>query len=299
MEYRQTESPVELPKSFQLSEQEKAGMRFAIEAHMAALPPGLIRSNWMRFVCMPAAMALVVVFLCAGTSYAAYGAVPGDFLYPVKIHVNEPVRLALAFTQERRARTEERFATQRVAEAKELKEQGTLDEETAHVLQKSFETHTAAARAYRGAVVAIDEKPLTPLEIYNAGTEVSVDVEKSTVVPAGKKTLAPKVPSVSAPAQKVTASTTLELVPALVASTTTEVSKQVENTLQAVMGDTVSNTKTDTASETNEAEVRHDDATASTNHPEKEDHHEENVSSLETVTNVVEEVQKKVPSLLP
>src|SRR3989339_1139174 len=60
-------------------------------------------------------MGLVAVFLLSGgAAAAAEGSLPGDFLYPVKIHVTEEVRAYLADSDEERAlweviRTERRI----------------------------------------------------------------------------------------------------------------------------------------------------------------------------------------------
>jgi hypothetical protein len=95
----------------------------------------------------PALAAIVVlVGSGAGISYAAESAVPGDALYAVKIHVNEPVAAALAFTPEAKAAVNAKIASSRVQEAETLAAEGRLTNDTSAALISDFDKHVAMAQ---------------------------------------------------------------------------------------------------------------------------------------------------------
>ncbi len=81
------------------------------------------RSPRTQFV--PAALALVLI-VGVGTSYAAENALPGDVLYPVKIHINENVQGSLAVSQASKAQWNTQLMTRRLEEAETLTAQDRL-----------------------------------------------------------------------------------------------------------------------------------------------------------------------------
>lgn len=127
-----------------LEERERVSMRNALLAHMHEHParsPWRVRLSdalgggvaWFdgsalsRLHFNPVATALLLILFCgAGTSYAAEGALPGDTLYPVKIHVNESVQGALAVSPTSQAAWNAERATRRLEEAETLAAQGRL-----------------------------------------------------------------------------------------------------------------------------------------------------------------------------
>src|SRR3989338_2663664 len=66
---------------------------------------------------MPVIAALLVVAISGGTVAAAETALPGDVLYPVKVHVTEEVQAALATTPKARAGGGGARAARRLGEA--------------------------------------------------------------------------------------------------------------------------------------------------------------------------------------
>lgn len=102
------------------------------------------------------AMVLLVVFMGAGTTAAAQGALPGDLLYPVKISINEAVEVALATTPVARAEVSAKLAERRVEEAETLAAKGTLSIQTGQALAQSFETHADNAEESAQEVEARD-----------------------------------------------------------------------------------------------------------------------------------------------
>ncbi|MBI3495414.1 hypothetical protein HY065_02195 [Candidatus Berkelbacteria bacterium] len=98
----------------------------------------LIRKPMIIKILATAGIALVVG---GGTAYAAEGALPGDALFPVKIHVNERVRAAFAVSPEARARLETKLAERRLDEAAELAAEGRLNARARAEVQANFAAH--------------------------------------------------------------------------------------------------------------------------------------------------------------
>lgn len=74
--------------------------------------------------------ALLFVFLLGASaiSGAAGTAMPGDFLYPVKVNVNERVSLVLASSSEAKTQLQAKFAENRLIEAEKLAIEGKLNQ---------------------------------------------------------------------------------------------------------------------------------------------------------------------------
>lgn len=132
-----------------LTPEERGLMRASIEAHMLAYPFGRMKSPWSTWVRISqfavAPMAILLIF--AGTAYAAAGSLPGDLLYPVKIHVNEPVEVAFATSPQAQVALQQHLAKERVSEAQALAAAGRLDATTTQELQDNFEVHASVALA--------------------------------------------------------------------------------------------------------------------------------------------------------
>ncbi len=82
------------------------------------------------------ALGLAVVF--GGTSFAAQSALPGDVLYPIKIHINEKVESLLAFGPKNSAITEAKHAIERIKEEEKLSAQDKLTSEIKNKLEDDF-----------------------------------------------------------------------------------------------------------------------------------------------------------------
>lgn len=87
------------------------------------------------------ASLLIALTLIAsgGISYAAESSLPGDTLYPVKIHVNEEVRSALAVNDKDQAEWDAARAERRLAEAATLAAKGQLKADTQTQIATNFE----------------------------------------------------------------------------------------------------------------------------------------------------------------
>jgi len=90
---------------------------------------------------MTAAIIAIMLIAGGGTSYAAESSVPGDFLYPVKIEVNENVKSAFAVSNEAEASLQARLAEERLEEAEELAARGELTAETSANIITRLQAH--------------------------------------------------------------------------------------------------------------------------------------------------------------
>lgn len=81
-----------------------------------------------------------MLLLGGGTSFVAQKSLPGDVLYPIKIHVNENVESLLAMSPKTDAEVAEEQAARRVLEADQLKAKGLLTEKLNSEIIDSFES---------------------------------------------------------------------------------------------------------------------------------------------------------------
>lgn len=97
-----------------------------------------------KFMYMPFIIILAVL-VGGGTSFAAQGAVPGDFLYSVKTEINEPVRSAFAVGANAEADLQAKLVAERIEEAEELEAEGKLEGKAAAKLATNIQAHVAKA----------------------------------------------------------------------------------------------------------------------------------------------------------
>lgn len=143
-------------RDIRLSEEEKARGRAHLREFMTMTPIRGVESTRTKEQPFFAVMhnflikrktmpifGLILAMMLAGTgvTYAAEDAVPGDTLYPVKVHVNENIGNAFAFSEERKAKWEARLAERRLEEAEKLAAKGELDPEVRQRLEERFTYH--------------------------------------------------------------------------------------------------------------------------------------------------------------
>lgn len=97
-----------------------------------------------KLTTMPIAI-FIALFVSVGTSFAAQGALPGDFLYPVKTEVNENIRSAFAIGVNAEARLQAELLAERLQEAETLYAEGRLEGETAARVATSISTQAETA----------------------------------------------------------------------------------------------------------------------------------------------------------
>ncbi|PIR38354.1 MAG: hypothetical protein COV34_01980 [Candidatus Zambryskibacteria bacterium CG10_big_fil_rev_8_21_14_0_10_42_12] len=138
-----------------LSADKKAAIRASLERVSSQYPlvaskQGLL-SNFSVIVFMrkhttPMIAGLLIIAFGATTT-AAEGALPGDFLYPIKVNVNESIGDALAVTSRSQAEWDVRVAERRIEEAVTLAAQGALTLEIQEEIKEQFEKHVKKADA--------------------------------------------------------------------------------------------------------------------------------------------------------
>ena len=95
------------------------------------------------------AFAAVIVLIGGGTAAAAEGALPGDILYPVKVHVNEEMRATLTVSPKAKADWQVSRAERRLEEAATLALSGKLDDATRAELDTNLDAHVESASENR------------------------------------------------------------------------------------------------------------------------------------------------------
>lgn len=152
--------------TIRMTADEKAGIRSRLSAYMtmrplrgdaASQPAKQVRGI---FRLSPKLMPFFAVFLSlllagGGVSYAAERTVPGDVLYPVKVHVNEGVRAALAVNDESKAEWEAERVERRLDEARALLESKDIPSERFDDLEERFAEHEERVEA---TIDRIEEK---------------------------------------------------------------------------------------------------------------------------------------------
>ena len=92
------------------------------------------------------AVAVVIIVLVAGNSavLASYEALPGDTLYPIKVGVVEPIRVALASTPVAKAEVHAELVQTRLQEAETLAARGRLTPAREQEIQERIEIQKTA-----------------------------------------------------------------------------------------------------------------------------------------------------------
>lgn len=106
----------------------------------------------------PVIAAILIVAVSAGTVAAAETALPGDVLYPIKVHVTEEVRATLAVTPKAKADWAVNRAERRLEEAATLALSGKLDDVTRAELDINLDEHARSAEASRGQLASKDDQ---------------------------------------------------------------------------------------------------------------------------------------------
>jgi cytochrome b involved in lipid metabolism len=95
---------------------------------------------------MPLALLLLLLVGGGATGVVAEKSLPGDVLYPVKIHINENFESAIAFTAKSDAEVSVKQAARRLAEAEQLKEKGKLSAEQSEELKDAFNAEVKSVK---------------------------------------------------------------------------------------------------------------------------------------------------------
>ncbi|MFA5829395.1 MAG: DUF5667 domain-containing protein [Candidatus Gracilibacteria bacterium] len=107
-----------------------------------------LTKNFMKaFLVKPIGAVLGLLIVGGiGTSFAAQGSMPGDVLYPVKIHFNEKVAEMVQFSTKAKAEIASAQAQTRLEEAEKLAEQGKLNSDIQTELTANFNEKVAKTK---------------------------------------------------------------------------------------------------------------------------------------------------------
>ena len=140
------------------------------EVAMALLRPSLKVGGY--------AAALLALFSGAtGVSYLAERAVPGDTLYPIKVHVNEELLGVLAFNDESRAAWEMRRVERRLKEVTTLAYRKRLSPEVNEAVVRQIEAQVARATQATGELAKTD-----PVEAADTSNQLESVLEAHEAV---------------------------------------------------------------------------------------------------------------------
>lgn len=139
-----------------LTEAEKARLEQSLLSHIQQYPivrttaPERLRQQphggrrYLFVTSKPMFIGLIIALVIAasgGTSLAAESALPGDFLYPVKVSINESVRSVVAMSPAAKAEWSVEQTNRRLGEAEQLAVKNRLNDETRTKLQQALERH--------------------------------------------------------------------------------------------------------------------------------------------------------------
>lgn len=161
------------------------------------------QTTFSYFRLHPVMLSAVLVLFCGvGTSYAAEGALPGDSLYPVKVHVNEQIQGALAFSDEAKVMWSAERIERRASEASALAARGPVPSEARVALEKEIER---SSKAFDATVLAAADATGSPATIAAAASTVERALRENEVALGQdpKEDVVPILAQVRAKAEKI------------------------------------------------------------------------------------------------
>jgi len=158
-------SPVHLPGSLPSQEESIISTWFNIFDFKAFSSPWY--SHGMRSF---AVVVVVMVFGIGGTSLAAQNSLPGDFLYPVMVNLNEGIKVAL-LTGSAKAEYEVQRVKNRVDEIKQLAAEDRLSPEARTVVATRLNSHVSRLQK--------DVDSLTEKGEFKVALDITTELEDS------------------------------------------------------------------------------------------------------------------------
>jgi hypothetical protein len=118
----------------------------------------VVAKSWYSYFAekkfVPALAALVLLVSTGGVSIAAERALPGDFLYSLKVNMNEGVRGLVAVTPEAKAKFALEVTDRRLKEAALLSTQGKLDQKATSIIQREITKQASQVKNQVASLVA-------------------------------------------------------------------------------------------------------------------------------------------------
>lgn len=142
-------------KKTSLSETEKGSMlarltEYTVLNPVSDCPRNILSSVFFQIRQFKSAYAFAVLALLiivgGNISYAAAQSLPGDLLYPIKIHVNEKIQGVLKVTPKATAKWEQKKIENRLDEVKTLVEKGEFDTKKREQVEKEVKKNVDIIR---------------------------------------------------------------------------------------------------------------------------------------------------------
>jgi hypothetical protein len=189
--------------------------------------PLIIPSPYLKNIRRPIFATVAGALLLAGSlSYAANFTIPGDLLYAIKTHINEPVILALKSDEREKAEYQLELAKKRMIEMEELYKQNGIDvQSNTEVASELFNKHiNAAIQLGSSSEFSPEERATLEFDIkseqdsyrqsakikINLGASTSLDIKKDSSVAIPVKNPPESIlPSRNSPSVESASSTSL------------------------------------------------------------------------------------------
>lgn len=140
-------------------------------------------------------LALILILLSGGTlAFASTNALPGDFLYPIKVNVNEKIQETLTTSTEKKLVFQEKKIEKRLVEIKTLKSTGQLTAKNAHIAEEVLKQHveefsqtadTLNEEGKEGVVIATATKLIPVITEY---TDTDLGTKEESMKPEENET---------------------------------------------------------------------------------------------------------------
>ena len=135
-------------------------------------------SPYALFFRQRAVVAMALILLVSGTTYASAKSLPGDLLYGLKVNVVEPATLVLHFSEQSKNEYKISLLQKRIDELQSLQQRSTLDQEaqikSSEATDKNVkELETSAVFNSQGQNSDISEK----IKAYNATIDSNLQIQ--------------------------------------------------------------------------------------------------------------------------
>jgi hypothetical protein len=133
-------------QNMKLTESEKNLMRANLVSKMSQTPvksPYIFSTYFMNPMFSVLAAFIFIIIGGAGVSFSAANALPGDFLYGIKVHVNEEVAGVLISSPKQKLIWQEERVQKRISEIHTLAKAGDLTKEKTDLAVKALDTNIA------------------------------------------------------------------------------------------------------------------------------------------------------------
>ena len=157
-------------QSIRLSQTERTAMYARIEEKMriSTRPARPVKSTymWYSWRMVGTFAVLVVVVLGTGTTYAAEGSLPGNPLYAIKVGITEPIKEALALSNEAKIKFHTKVAEVRLEEAETLASEGRLGSEARATIAANLEEHLGQIETIAKEIEKVDPEEALEVETH-------------------------------------------------------------------------------------------------------------------------------------